>query len=150
MAAATIRDGATMTQLLRRMKGRGFGRASVQPFPPGGFSFRRDNIPTHIAAIGSGPGIGVTHQELAACGRELDQVLPEIGLPSRELRAACHSQVRHSNRINLTLGFPGAAFRRPNGSLMPRRLTSSEAWWHSVPARPSGDLPACYSVSLRN
>ena len=97
-----------------------------QPFTSSDFAFRCDNILTHIGAIRSGLGIGITHTGLAAYWPEVDQVLPDINLPSLELWVACHSEVRHNTRIRRTMDFLGEALRRPYDSLMPQNLTPNE------------------------
>ncbi len=89
------------------------GRMLGETFTPSDFAFRCDNILTHIEAIRSGVGIGVTHQDLAANWPKVDQVLPDIQLPSLDLWIACHSEVRHNKRIRAVMDFLGEALQRP-------------------------------------
>lgn len=89
------------------------GRMLGETFTPSDFAFRCDNILTHIEAIRSGVGIGVTHQGLAAQWPKVDQVLPDIQLPSLDLWIACHSEVRNNKRIRLVVDFLGEALQRP-------------------------------------
>ena len=89
------------------------GRMLGETFTPRDFAFRCDNILTHIEAIRSGVGIGVTHQGLAAHWPKVDQVLPDIQLPSLDLWIACHSEVRHNKRIRAVMDFLGEALQRP-------------------------------------
>lgn len=90
-----------------------FGRMLGETFTLSDFAFRCDNILTHIEAIRSGVGIGVTHQGLAAQWPEVEQVLPDIQLPSLDLWIACHSDVRHNKRIRAVVDFLGEALQRP-------------------------------------
>lgn len=89
------------------------GRMLGETFTPSDFAFRCDNILTHIEAIRSGVGIGVTHQGLAAQWPEVDQVLQDIKLPSLDLWIACHSEVRHNKRIRAVMDFLGEALQKP-------------------------------------
>ena len=89
------------------------GKMLGETFTPGDFAFRCDNILTHIEAIRSGVGIGVTHQGLAAHWPEVDQVLPHIQLPSLDLWIACHSEVQHNKRIRAVMDFLGEALQSP-------------------------------------
>lgn len=77
------------------------------------FAFRCDNILTHIEAIKSSMGIGVTHQGLAASWPDIDRVLPDIRLPSLDLWIACHTEVRHNKRIRLVMDFLGEVLKQP-------------------------------------
>lgn len=77
------------------------------------FVFRCDNILAHLEAIKSGLGIGVTHQGLAANWPDVDQVLPDIQLPSLDLWIACHSEVRHNKRIRLVMDFLSNSLKQP-------------------------------------
>lgn len=89
------------------------GRMLGVSFTPNDFAFRCDSILTHIEAIRSGVGIGVTHQGLAAQWPEVDQVLPDIRLPSLDLWIACHSEVRHNKRIRVLMDFLAVALQKP-------------------------------------
>lgn len=77
------------------------------------FAFRSDNILTHVEAIKSSLGIGVTHQGLAASWPDIDQVLPDIHLPSLDLWIASHTEVRHNKRIRLVMDFLGEVLKQP-------------------------------------
>lgn len=89
------------------------GKMLGETFTPSDFAFRCDNILTHIEAIRTGVGIGITHQGLAAHWPEVDQVLPDTQLPSLDLWIACHSEVRHNKRIRAVMNFLGNALQRP-------------------------------------
>lgn len=82
-------------------------------FTPSDFVFRCDNIISHIEAIRSGVGIGISHQGLAKCWQDVDQVLPDIALPPLELWIACHSDVRHNQRIRKVMDFLGHSLKSP-------------------------------------
>lgn len=89
------------------------GQLLGETFTSNDFAFRCDNILSHIEAIRSGMGIGVTHQGLAAHWHNVDQVLPSVQLPNLDLWIACHSEVRHNKRIRKIMDFLGEALRRP-------------------------------------
>lgn len=89
------------------------GRAVGAVFSPEDFALRCDNILTHIEAIRSGVGIGVTHQGLADRWSDVDQVLPDIALPNLELWIACHSEVRHNKRLRKVMDFLGSKLKNP-------------------------------------
>ncbi|WP_306258964.1 LysR family transcriptional regulator [Pararhizobium sp. IMCC21322] len=86
-------------------------------FTPEDFALRCDNILTHIEAIRSGVGIGVTHQGLADQWKDVDQVLPDIALPNLELWIACHSEVRHNKRLRKVMDFLGSKLKNPYESV---------------------------------
>lgn len=89
------------------------GKMLGETFTHSDFAFRCDNILTHIEAIRSGFGIGVTHQGLAAHWPNVSQVLPGIPLPTLDLWIACHSEVRHNKRIRAVMDLLGEALQRP-------------------------------------
>ena len=82
-------------------------------FTPSDFVFRSDNIISHMEAIRSGVGIGVTHQGFATCWQDVDRVLDHIDLPPLELWIACHSDVRHNKRIRKVMDFLGRSLKSP-------------------------------------
>lgn len=69
------------------------------------FSFRSDNILTHMTAVRSGVGIGFLHQGLAKNWSDVRQVLKDTPLPSLELWLACHADVKHNKRVRLMMDF---------------------------------------------
>ena len=89
------------------------GRVLGEVFTPNDFAFRCDNILTHVEAIRSGVGIGVTHQGMADHWRDVDRVLPDIALPNLDLWIACHSEVRHNKRIRTVMDFLGDQLQKP-------------------------------------
>lgn len=89
------------------------GRAVGAVFKTEEFALRCDNILTHIEAIRSGVGIGVTHQGLAVQWKDVDQVLPDIALPNLELWITCHSEVRHNKRMRKMMDFLGSRLKNP-------------------------------------
>lgn len=93
------------------------GRTVGAVFTPEDFALRCDNILTHIEAIRSGVGIGVTHQGLADQWKDVDQVLPDIALPNLELWIACHSEVRHNKRLRKVMDFLGSKLKNPYESV---------------------------------
>ncbi len=84
-----------------------------ETFTPKDFVFRCDNILSHVAAIRSGIGIGVTHQGLAAAWDGVEPVLTDLPLPGLDLWLACHSEVRHNQRIRAVMDFLGDTLREP-------------------------------------
>jgi len=72
---------------------------------PDDFRFRTDNILSHIWAIRSGAGIGVTHIGLAQRWDGVVQVLPDLPLPSLDLWIACHADVRYNKRVRTVMDF---------------------------------------------
>lgn len=84
-----------------------------EDFKPSDFSFRCDNILTHIEAIRSGLGIGVTHQGLARNWPNVVPVLPNVKLPKLDLWIASHADVRHNKRIRLVMDFLAAHLKNP-------------------------------------
>lgn len=93
------------------------GKMLGEAFTRNDFAFRCDNILAHVEAIRSGVGIGVTHKGLAARWSNVDQVLPDIQLPSLDLWIACHSEVRHNTRIRSVMDFLAKALQRPYNCL---------------------------------
>lgn len=88
-------------------------RSLGEEFKPSDFSFRCDNILTHVEAIRSGLGIGVTHQELAKTWHGVERVLPQIALPNLDLWIACHADVRYNKRIRLVMDFLAEHLKNP-------------------------------------
>lgn len=72
---------------------------------PSDFKFRTDNILSHIWAIRSGAGIGITHSGLAERWDNVDRVLPDLALPSLDLWLACHADVRYNKRVRAVMDF---------------------------------------------
>lgn len=99
-------------------------RSPGMTFTVGDFAFRCDNILSHIEAIKSGVGIGITHQGLAANLPDVDQVLKHVALPPLELWIACHSDVRFNKRIRATMDFLGRALKAPYSSYSNRQATN--------------------------
>lgn len=77
------------------------------------FKFRCDNILTHIQAIRSGLGIGVTHEGLAKNWPDVEPVLPNLKLPKLDLWIACHADVRYNKRIRLVMDFLSEHLKNP-------------------------------------
>ena len=88
-------------------------RSLGKSFDTGDFAFRCDNILSHIEAIKSGLGIGITHQGLAKNWHDVDQVLRDVALPPLELWIACHSDVRYNKRIRAVMDFLGQSLKSP-------------------------------------
>lgn len=82
-------------------------------FTPSDFVFRCDNIISHVEAIRSGVGVGVTHQGFATSWQDVDRVLQHIDLPPLELWIACHNDVRHNKRIRKAMDFLGRSLKSP-------------------------------------
>lgn len=81
------------------------------------FSFRSDNILTHMTAVRSGVGIGFLHQGLAQNWNDVRQVLKDTPLPKLELWLVCHTDIRHNKRVRLMMDF------------LTKNLTNPYAWY---------------------
>jgi len=77
------------------------------------FKFRTDNILSHIWAIRSGAGIGVTHLGLAQRWEGVTQVLPDLRLPGLDLWLACHTDVRYNKRVRAVMDFLAERLKDP-------------------------------------
>ncbi len=84
-----------------------------EEFKPSDFIFRCDSILSHIEAIRSGLGIGVTHQGLARRWPGVIRVLPDLALPDLDLWIACHADVHYNKRIRLVMDFLAQQLKRP-------------------------------------
>jgi DNA-binding transcriptional LysR family regulator len=85
-------------------------------FTPSDFKIRTDNILSHIWAIRSGAGIGITHLGLAQRWDGVDRVLPELTLPSLDLWLACHADVRYNKRVRAVMDFLADRLKDPYAS----------------------------------
>ncbi len=82
-------------------------------FTPSDFKFRTDNILSHIWAIRSGAGIGITHLGLAERWDGVTRVLPDLTLPGLDLWLACHADVRYNKRVRAVMDFLGDRLKTP-------------------------------------
>ncbi len=88
-------------------------RAMGVTFAPSDFKIRCDNILTHLWAIRTGAGIGVTHFGLANRFNGVRQVLPDLPLPDLDLWVACHADVRYNKRVRKVMDFLGECLKDP-------------------------------------
>jgi len=84
-----------------------------EEFAPSDFSFRCDNILSHIEAIRSGLGIGVSLHGLAQEWDDVERVLSDLQLPNLVLWIACHADVRYNKRIRLVMDFLSEHLKYP-------------------------------------
>jgi len=82
-------------------------------FTPSDFKLRTDNILSHIWAIRSGAGIGVTHLGLAERWEGVTRVLPDLALPGLDLWLACHADVRYNKRVRAVMDFLAERLKNP-------------------------------------
>lgn len=82
-------------------------------FTSSDFKFRTDNILSHIWAIRSGAGIGVTHLGLAQRWEGVTPVLPELQLPGLDLWLTCHADVRYNKRVRAVMDFLAERLKNP-------------------------------------
>jgi DNA-binding transcriptional LysR family regulator len=80
---------------------------------PSDFKLRTDNILSHVWAIRSGAGIGITHKGLASRWDDVEQVLPELHLPDLDLWIACHADVRFNKRVRAMMDFLAKRLKDP-------------------------------------
>lgn len=88
-------------------------------FAASDFQFRCDSILSHVSAIRSGLGIGVTHQGLAARWPGVVRVLSDLDLPALEMWLVCHSDVRTNRRIRLMMDYLAQALQTPYAHYSP-------------------------------
>lgn len=91
----------------------GAARAMGVNFTSDDFKLRTDNILSHIWAIRSGAGIGITHIGLAQRWDGVVQVLPDLPLPSLDLWIVCHADVRYNKRVRAVMDFFAGRLKTP-------------------------------------
>ncbi len=81
------------------------------------FAIRCDNDMAEINAVCAGIGIGPLHVGMATKWPSIEQVLPDLQIPSCEYWLACHPDVRHNKRIRVVMDFLASALKTPYKSV---------------------------------
>jgi DNA-binding transcriptional LysR family regulator len=73
-------------------------------------SNKTDFLPLQIELARSGAGITLTHQPIIEKCTQLQQILPQVPIPSLEFWLVCHADVQHNRKIRAMMDFLAEAF----------------------------------------